>query len=96
MILTWNINDECFFKLLTAIGLGRLTLQVMAGNTEDNIRQQQDIQQRQREEQLRQTMQPETDVRLLCVYKVNVLMKRLISLWAMTISNRVLPLTKWF
>ena len=85
-----------FFKLLTAIGLGRLTLQVMAGNTEDNIRQQQDIQQRQREEQLRQTMQPETDVRLLCVYKVNVLMKRLISLWAMTISNRVLPLTKWF
>ena len=68
----------------------------MAGNTEDNIRQQQDIQQRQREEQLRQTMQPETDVRLLCVYKVNVLMKRLISLWAMTISNRVLPLTKWF
>ena len=96
MILTWNINDECFFKLLTAIGLGRLTLQVMAVNTEDNIRQQQDIQQRQREEQLRQTMQPETDVRLLCVYKVNVLMKRLISLWAMTISNRVLPLTKWF
>ena len=96
MILTWNINDECFFKLLTAIGLGTLTLQVMAVNTEDNIRQQQDIQQRQREEQLRQTMQPETDVRLLCVYKVNVLMKRLISLWAMTISNRVLPLTKWF
>lgn len=85
-----------FFKLLTAIGLGRLTLQVMAVNTKDNIRQQQDIQQRQREEQLRQTMQPETDVRLLCVYKVNVLMKRLISLWAMTISNRVLPLTKWF
>lgn len=36
----------------------------MAVNTEDNIRQQQDIQQRQREEQLRQTMQPETDVRL--------------------------------
>ena len=84
-----------FFKLLTAIGLGTLTLQVMAVNTKDNIRQQQDIQQRQREEQLRQTMRPETDVRLLCVYKVNVLMKRLISLWAMTISNRVLPLTKW-
>ena len=73
-----------------------IALAPMAGNTEDNIRQQQDIQQRQREEQLRQTMQPETDVRLLCVYKVNVLMKRLISLWAMTISNRVLPLTKWF
>ena len=53
-----------FFKLLTAIGLGRLTLQVMAGNTEDNIRQQQDIQQCQREEQLRQTMQPESDVHL--------------------------------
>ena len=27
-----------FFKLLTAIGLGTLTLQVMAVNTEDNIR----------------------------------------------------------
>ncbi|EEZ74317.1 hemolysin secretion/activation protein, ShlB family [Neisseria lactamica ATCC 23970] len=36
----------------------------MASPNPAEIRMQQDIQQRQREEQLRQTMQPESDVRL--------------------------------
>lgn len=37
---------------------------LLASPNPAEIRMQQDIQQRQREEQLRQTMQPESDVRL--------------------------------